>query len=1472
MKISKTLNSIEKLKVTTPSFTGIKGSYDTEGSPVYKFTAPSYDSSKYRISLEVVKVGRENGVWEIKRGLGKSKDVIDEVNEIFSKGEAYEYTQEKSLDHKGHLESIGYRFKLTPIDAKGNDIEGAQVKYKNDPGTKVKITRTEEGKEGKKGKKKEIDESYSVVLKNTGAVSIGGPGYHGFADSLVYTAGKPKEGFKTRTHFNQAGATLADFTSLVQDKKLEPFRWIMTTPLIGQDNLSSHGYWPNNTYQISSRYGNLDDFKKFQVALFNEGKGHVNDGAFTSQVMNGFQMQNVLRFGEKSPFYHWFKLQGKPALGVLPNEVESDNPESKKALDNIHFRLVNSPNKDGFDQKKPTYIQFYDKRLTSDEQLNRTGELIKRYDNDVDDTYEIKEHEDSVQPYFFQLDRGGDAGKIAELENALKDNSHTPLSGMPNLDELLSFKNFNIVRKGKAGGANFWDGNVDLIKMNLSLPGFDIQDQIGMVQARNSMYGLGTYWTKTTSSAILEDLAKKAEHPKNLINVAKKFNIPEETTKEILENVNKGTYKTKLIDKNLTAQQFMAEEIVNFPLESIGFGADLSAILSSAYITPRPYELEHQNMSKTRFLDDNFVDEDGDFTGLSYREYIMSINKFSESNAAYEIDETLRVNYKTKSLYEEDMMTFVADTLERIQEVILIEEMGLEGYQELLNVGLTEEGEMEDFYSQKLIFKNNQLTDYGRYVARLLTPDIIKYGAVKGLFPGLQIEFDKDTHLPQYKGLENLGLTNLGIEYDNPKSEAETVISKLKKAFNPDENTREDMIGKLAQNFAYRVRGTNVKTFEKAEAILEQTGGGLNWRFDAAKDVADLDTRRSAAIYDVATYDKEGKYVHTGEPTEEELAQGYTKGKEEVFAGWKDHATFEKCWDDVIDIWKNFIGNVQQQNKSSYTIAEVTSIWDFYNDPAYNKHPLALEKGRWDKATEEAVEEYKEKDFGKYINPGIAERMLSEETGATTGSSYSNFFSDLPKLVGQTFEKGQVYGDPNTRIKNVLGDAIENYLNNTGMSSYVNNGHIFVDNHDKPRALHTMALDMNLYLTNFADFDNENYLRNFDKEHKIGKEKTKDYIETAQKVTGLNPYSDDPDEVKRFRDISAEAVAVGDVYMKAFEKETDKKFPEIKDVINQAIRDLALGKFKDQKHQDFRRAKAFGGKDFEISLKDVIEQAKYIAEKSNNEAAQRTLKKEGDYLAKSVRNEILKYPKEKFLQMWQLMQALPGAPTLYAGDEFGMTGHEDPSKNNKVNNREPLPYYKLKEKGYDEDVDFYNKMMEISSISRKPGMTAIGNGSVISMPQEKYEIKGTVNGEEKLKDSKLYALYHYDDKGSEVITVFANTGQEQTADPSKPLIEGADKENDPLGIRGAVKEVDSIEISEKAFPGGFDTKTKFKCKYFDGNKYVDGPEEYVVQPDGGSGYKLVKEGGGSIKLRPMTNFFYKVEGRKPFYHNGHSAA
>ena len=158
-------------------------------------------------------------------------------------------------------------------------------------------------------------------------------------------------------------------------------------PLFTDDSLTAHAYWNKNCFQMANSLGNIINYSAFLRLMLAKGMNLVSDGSYVNEGLEGVHFQHILKWGEKSPYFNWFRISGLKdsplSLGVFGKNTE-----------HVTHRLVNSPykfieNDNGtisiksshceYDPKKPTYIQIYDNRLTNAENLSNK-ELIKAYE------------------------------------------------------------------------------------------------------------------------------------------------------------------------------------------------------------------------------------------------------------------------------------------------------------------------------------------------------------------------------------------------------------------------------------------------------------------------------------------------------------------------------------------------------------------------------------------------------------------------------------------------------------------------------------------------------------------------------------------------------------------------------------------------------------------------------------------------------------------------------------------------------------------------------------------------------------------------------------------------------------------------------------------------------------------------------------------------------------------------------------
>ncbi len=1265
--------SVKKIKENNLKFKGMKGAYHADNRPVFKFIAPPFNRKEEKVTLQIIPLKQNEDTKEYYTP--KFEDIMElEFNS--------DNPLELSQDNVRELtKNFAYRYKIT-------NTKNQSERYVTDEFKTIELSG------GTKMNLIEQNSNY-IISPKTGTM------YHTFIDSDAILT--PENTLKeydpdfVRNHFNKLKGSIKGLTYLLRNTdELNSFKYIISTPDIGNDTISSHKYWPNNQYQCS----NMEDFKEFVFELYKRGKSYVADGAFTSQGLQSPMVQHVLKWGKASPFYNMLKIDGTPNLGILPDRSRE---EEIKPLQYLGVKIVNKPGQKDYDKNKPTYIQFFDSRLSSKKQQN-SNKLIESYDKNPDNHYDIVTHQDSIIPYYFEIDPE-DENKLKIFKNKqavlLEDIEQ---SGA--LNDFLTFPNFVITTKSKASGANYWDGNRDIIKMNLSNPTNNKDNIKGFFDARNYLYGVASFWTETIQSDLILKTALMGDKERDYTAVQN--NIPEKEYEKLKQSLS--SMKSFILEQGKTVEQYIKE----FPLQSIETDPSLSAI----------------------FAQPQFNKE---FLSKGTLENILNI----VNNA---INEAIPGNYK-------------------------------------------------------------QNTEYKTYVTKLYAPIIIKNILVGAMCPEA---IDKDGTI-NLDLLKNVSLNSLKANKEStPDEERRKVISKIRHRISA-ENAAE-----IKQKMQKQLQNISLEDLKLAESIVIQGKAGLNWRFDAAKDIGDLDAVR----------DKKADYKAIWEGTDN-------------IPG-------------VEDFWTKFINNVKKYNPAPYIIAEITDLWFFANKN--NDMPEELFDPKLLKAFWEMTP--KERKIHENQLPYLKEVEFLNKIGATTSSNYDAYFNNLSAFIGVDPENGtnKSYSAGNIiELKNRMESFASAFQPNSVILS-----HMFTDNHDKPRLLHTLPLDMGLFSKTTVEDSSD---------------KQKEAI-TA--LTGRKDY----------KNISGKAAAVGLMMEKAI-NELYSNDNNKKNALIASLKNLVNGKDNDSSKPNFKKAEAFGVTSYEVSIRDLFKNAGY-----ENEAE---IWKLHHYILK----DSLKLQED----LWEVMNAIMGTPTMYFGTNFAQTGWESSSKNMHVQNRNQAPR-EMKEKP--EYKDYYKKMNAISGLYRETGLSAIRNGFPISLKytsaienvhpgavlyfreqiqkyaqaqnvdfnnivdiikskaQNKEEYEKFLTQNLKIDNSNnnfatllriidqlnpnspsgkesvdLWPIFKYDEKGSRTISVITNnnvTRREQSNTAHNFL---------------SRYNVAGIPIKDKSNNCPLEEGTELKRKIYKGQKFVDDPKTYIVK-DG----NIQSKDGSPILITETVETFY----------------
>lgn len=1091
------INKIEATKNKKINFKGLEGAYNVKSIPVFKFIAPPHSKNE-EVHLEFVFLHPDETTG------GYHEPDLKNVNTLpFKEDDTIQISQKKFRDISS---GFAYRYKI--VD-KNNP---SKVRYD------VDSFRTIEAKDGSIMNVIEQGNFYGISPK-------GGTMRHSFLDSDVVlnesqTGIEYKKDF-VRNHFNKLGGNIKGLTWLLKNTdELDNYTYFMTTPDIGMDKVSSHRYWPSNQYQCSD----LDNFKEFNFELFKRGKSYVADGAFTSQGLQSPLVQHVLKWGKQSPYYNMLKIDPNSALslGVLP---DIDTPDGQEAYKHIGVRVINKKNSPDYDRKKPTYIQFYDDRLLSTKK-QIDGKLHFDYDSTPDDHYEITTHQDSVQPYAFEVDPNDSRMRMFKNQNAVL------LTEIDDVDAFLTFSNFKIDSKNKVGGATYWDGNVDIIKMNLSNPNKqDPKNVQGYRDARDYLLGVASYWTETVQSHLILETAKMDE--KNIKDVA----LANGVTPERFDGIKKTLSAFNSIVTG-EKQKHTLDYILEFPLQSLETSEELSAIFA-------------------------------------------------------------------QKEFKKELLT--PQMLDRLTKI----------FNDTINGAIPEQ------------YKDNK--EYRAYVEKTYGNEILRHIFASALDTRAIVSGKIDLNV-----LKDVTLKSIETHPSNsPKDEISQVVAKIKSGMS------EKSTAALQKTMKEELKNISLDKFKLAEAVVLQGKGGLNWRFDAAKDIGDLDAVR----------DKTAKLT-------------------DIFNG-------EMRYPGVQDFWGEYIKNIRKYHPAPYIINELTAMGEFapIGDDIKDNPEAVLQVYRdydeqmaqaWVKAGR--PDEYEKKPvYSKQVD-------FLNKTNSTTTSEYSKGFNAFSVFAGVDPEHEM---DPNkfASTKKKAGDLykLKKCMEELMIYNQPNSAiysHMFTNNHDKPTIIHTLPLNMSVFMAKDLEQLDED---------------TKKQI---QDLTGE----------KNLKKVCPQAAGVGLAMKKTIDElYSGEKNKATREKLYTSLRNLVNGKKTPTSQPSYKRAESFGVKPYEVTIVDLLKGADMYSEDN-------FLKFHGTMLHDSM---------AYYERLWQVMNACVGIPTLYGGAEFAQSGYETSSKNVYLGCRNQILHNLKEDKKYGHK-EYYDKMAQTSSLYQKPGLKALRNGAPIS--------------------------------------------------------------------------------------------------------------------------------------------------------------
>ena len=196
-----------------------------------------------------------------------------------------------------------------------------------------------------------------------------------------------------------------------------------------------------------------------------------------------------------------------------------------------------------------------------------------------------------------------------------------------------------------------------------------------------------------------------------------------------------------------------------------------------------------------------------------------------------------------------------------------------------------------------------------------------------------------------------------------------------------------------------KLKKTTAQSFRLAEAIVDRSQAGLDWRIDAAKDVADVESLREEGETD-----------------------------------------FDTIFEQVTSFWEKFAHDVLKENPNSYMVAELTDMNELYDEYGHGSK-------RYPNKTNL---------IGKFLTDSNLTSVANYDFFfSTLPEMFSKDFN-----VGQHSSNGGSYLEKKLHFQ--LVDPETGFLRSAPLQSLMFS-YTFLNNHDNTRALHAMALDMDFF-------------------------------------------------------------------------------------------------------------------------------------------------------------------------------------------------------------------------------------------------------------------------------------------------------------------------------------------------------------------------------------------------------------------------
>lgn len=599
-----------------------------------------------------------------------------------------------------------------------------------------------------------------------------------------------------RNHFNQFGGDELGLKEVLPILKSAGFTGLLLKPFIGGDNLSSHRYWTTDPYVLNNSFSSKGAFKGFLKDSLKNGMKLYSDGAFVNMGLNAPQFWSNLHDGFRSPYWDWFTYDQNPdpkaqtrypreafekhSLGILPSKTDPKTGMLTSALEHVAVRFLNEPDKAGYDERKPIFVEFYDPSLETAD-----GKPL------VPD-YKIHRSEDSILKYRFPVS-ADEVREKRRQEKKLKD-------PMEKRQLYLEWDRFRLVPSSRDGLPVKWNGQIDVAKLNMKNP-----------EVQEYLTGAVDYWTRFVQNSYIEEVGRqltlaRRKNPSgtpmdwlNSITLSEpEATVPDKLIKPV-SNQKGGPVVEKVLPPVIQPDLDMLPTNVCF--EAIGATENMKSetpeksqveLLRAQYYLsslemPAKFKATLCHPDLKRKLQQEEFPALVSFVGWVLSPIIKPLKRFERLKVAFEqVEELFRPTPFDRILER------------KLREVVpLLSKENQERFKYTNLQSLATESLGEGLYLHLLTNQNGT------------TAEEIEHGF--------------------YQTVDQ------AIHGSDPETGKDLLVRFLKRRLKATEPKR------LADILNHQLEGLDPQMASLAQAVLNRREIGLNWRIDAAKDVGDMD-------------------------------------------------------------------------------------------------------------------------------------------------------------------------------------------------------------------------------------------------------------------------------------------------------------------------------------------------------------------------------------------------------------------------------------------------------------------------------------------------------------------------------------------------------------------------------------------------------------------------------------------------------